>query len=347
VDAELFARTALVPGDEQAPPEVRVGRVRFSVPEQAPGRRYSVRAGAYEVEVLGTVFDVAVEEDGVRVDVQSGTVAVRDAATGKQLARLTPRLRWQSATGRITEVPPPSPRAAGSGELRRRPAPGSRRLPAAVSPGSAEARSLDEAGELRRRGPDGVRRALALYRRLAAGGGPLAEIAHYEIGVVEDEDLRDARRAVATWERYRVRYPAGLLRTEADLSVIGGLARLGEDRRALDEAVTFLRRHPDSERRAEVARVAGDLARQSGDCRRALALYDQALAGAPAGDDADDASFHRAGCLVALGDGRGLPAVRDYLTRFPLGRHALEAQRLGSGGAGTTSPPTRSSPRRP
>ena len=322
VDAELAARTALVPGDLEAPPEVRVGRVRFSVPEQPPGRRYIVRAGAYEVVVLGTVFDVAVEEPGVRVDVQSGTVEVRDASTHQRLARVTARRRWRSEDNQITELPAPTRATA-----RRRPA---RKVPPALSH-TAEARSLDQASDLRRRGDSA--RALAVYQRLASGNGPLAEIAHYEMGVLEDEDLRDSRRAVATWERYRARYPKGLLRAEAELSIIEALTRLGEERRALDEAVAFLQRQPESERRAEVARVAGDLARQGGDCRAALPLYDQALAARPSREDADDATFHRAACFITLGDRRGLPTVRAYLAAFPLGRHAFEAQRLLGGGA--------------
>jgi hypothetical protein len=283
---------------------------------------------------------VAVEEAGVSVDVQSGTVEVRDASTGQRLALLSPRKRWSSADGRVRElsaVPGMSTAAARPpAPVRKRPA---RKLALADAD---QARSLDQASDVRRRGDSA--RALAMYQRMAGGSGPLAEIAHYEIGVIEDEDLRDPRRALATWERYRIRYPRGLLRTEADISVIEALARVGEEKRALGEAVAFLEQHPGSERRAEVARVAGDLARQGGDCRAAIPLYDQTLSARPAREDADDATFHRAACLVALGDGRGLPAARAYLGRFPLGRHALEAQRLVSAGAGAGKPGGASSP---
>ncbi len=202
-------------------------------------------------------------------------------------------------------------------------------------------RSLEQAGELRRRDP---RRALAMYRRMLAAGGPLAEIAQYEIGVIEDEDLRNPRQAVATWDRYRARYPGGLLRTEADLSVIEALSRTGDQARALVEARDFLQRHPNSERRSEVARLAGDLARERGDCAAAVALYDQALSSRPATDDADDASFHRAACLARAGDARGSAGLRAYLKRFPLGRHAGEAQRLLSG---RSVPAGAMNPRRP
>jgi outer membrane protein assembly factor BamD (BamD/ComL family) len=201
-------------------------------------------------------------------------------------------------------------------------------------------RTLDQAGELRRRDP---RRALAMYRRMLAAGGPLAEIAQYEIGVIEDEDLRDTRQAVATWDRYRSRHPNGLLRVEADLSVIEALTELGDQARALGEAREFLRRHPDSERRSEVARVAGDLARQRGDCAGAVALYDLVLSTRTSTTaDSDDASFHRAACQARSGDPavrqRASTGLRDYLKRFPLGRHAGEAQRLLNGGARPVSP---------
>ena len=321
VDAELSPRTALVPGDEQAPPEVRVGRVRFSVPHQPPGRRYSVRAGAFEVVVLGTVFDVAVEASGVGVNVTSGTVEVREAGAPRLLARLTRGEAWSSEVG-VGELEGPAPRPRA--RLRKPPP---RRGVASVAGREAE-RTLDQAGELRRRDPQ---RALAMYRRLLASGGPLAEIAQYEIGVIEDEDLRSPRQAVATWDRYRARYPGGLLRTEADLSVIEALTRVGEQGRALAEARAFLQRHPASERRSEVARLAGDLSRERGDCAGAVALYDQALSSRPATDDADDASFHRAACLARARDARGSAGLRDYLKRFPLGRHAGEAQRLLGG----------------
>jgi ferric-dicitrate binding protein FerR (iron transport regulator) len=332
VDAELSPRTALVPGDEQAPPEVRVGRVRFSVPHQPPGQRYSVRAGAFEVVVLGTVFDVAVEASGVGVSVSNGTVEVREAGSPRTLARLTPGEQWSSEVEAPATPPAALPAPRASAPLRK-PQPHPRRV-AAVAGREAE-RTLDQAGELRRRDP---RRALAMYRRMLAAGGPLAEIAQYEIGVIEDEDLRDPRQAVVTWDRYRTRYPGGLLRTEADLSVIEALSRTGERGRALAEAREFLTRHPNSERRSEVARLAGDLTRERGDCAGAIALYDQALSSRPATDDADDASFHRAACLGRAGDARGSAGLREYLKRFPLGRHAGEAQRLLSGAARPVTP---------
>jgi TolA-binding protein len=317
VDAELAPRAALVPGDEERAPEVRRGRVRFSVPHQTAGRRYAVHAGDFRITVLGTVFDVAVEGGGVQVAVSSGVVQIEEAATGQRIERLAAGERWSSEVAPALVAPPVQPVKAAVAPRRA--------LPAAPVDAAASS-ALAEAREARRTGDS--RRALALYGRLAAGGGPLAESALFEIGAIEHEDLRDPARALETWQRYRQRYPRGLLRAEADLSVIEVLPGLGQEGRALEEAQAFLRRYPRSERRAEVARVAGDLARTRGDCRVALALYATAAERA-SGSDADDAAFGQAACLSRLEDPRAADALRDYLRRFPGGRHTAEAARLG------------------
>jgi outer membrane protein assembly factor BamD (BamD/ComL family) len=190
-------------------------------------------------------------------------------------------------------------------------------------------RALDEA-EAARRGGD-PQAALARYQRMVAEGGPQAEVALYEMAVIQGEDLHDWRQALDTWGRYRQQHPAGLLRPEADISVIEALTRLGDQPRALAEARAFLDRHPASERRAEVARIAGDIQRRRGDCRAAIAFYDLAARARQSTPDVDDATFHRAACLAWLGDGRAQAAARDYLSRFPFGRHAAEVQRLLAG----------------
>jgi outer membrane protein assembly factor BamD (BamD/ComL family) len=64
---------------------------------------------------------------------------------------------------------------------------------------------------------------------------------------------------VSVWNRYRSRFPHGLLRAEADLSLIETLASMGDRDTALAEAEDFLTRHPSSERRADVERIVGRL----------------------------------------------------------------------------------------
>jgi len=238
------------------------------------------------------------------VALESGVVEIESLATGQHVARLEPGQRWSSGAPASGEIAARAPRAAPVG-------------PAALL---AAARRARRAGD--------ARGALALYGRLARTGGALAESAQYEMASIEDQELRDPARALRAWERYRDQHPRGVLRAEADLSIVEMLTRLGQEARALDEARRFLRRNPDSERRAEVARVAGDLARARGDCAAALAFYDQAAAARPSAADADDAAFGRAGCLVALRDARAADGVRAYLDRYPRGRHAGEAGRL-------------------
>jgi hypothetical protein len=49
-------------------------------------------------------------------------------------------------------------------------------------------------------------------------------------------------------------------------------------------------------------------------------------------DAAEPASFHRAECLIRLGDPSGVEAVRAYLRKWPSGRFRSEAERLLEGG---------------
>jgi hypothetical protein len=309
VEVELSPRTALMPGDVRVAPEVKVGRVRFSVPHQPPGQRYSVHAGPYRVVVLGTVFDVAIEEAGVSVEVESGTVEVREAASERLLQRLPAGARWSSGRPDVLDRPRSQPVRSMVRPARKAPP---RKLGLARPPPEPR--------------PDDPRRALARYQTLVDGGGPMADVSLYRIGEIEQHELRDLRRAAATWRRYGERYPQGLLRAEADLWLIEALIGLDEQGGALEAAQAFLQRHRDSERRAEVARVAGDLARLAGDCPSALGFYDLALESRPGREDEDDALFYRADCLGQLGDGRATPTLRAYLGRFPLGRHAVQAQ---------------------
>ena len=318
VDAQLSPRATLIPGDTAQAPEVRQGRVRFSVPHQPPGQRWAVRAGAYRVVVLGTVFDVAVEHEGVEVSVASGVVQIEEAVSGRRLERVAAGEQWSSDSAPVPAVvAPPAERGTGSGT-------GTGTIGKTDAGGP---QALAQAREARRLGEP--RRALAIYGRLVAAGGALAESALYEMGTIEYEDLHDPAAALETWQRYRRRYPEGVLRAEADLSVLEVLPRLGQEGKALDEARAFLRRHPRSERRGEVARVAGDLARTRGDCRAAIELFEIAGQVRSTGHDADDAAFGRAACLHRLQDPRAAEAVAEYLRRFPAGRHAAEAGRLG------------------
>ncbi|HLK92692.1 MAG TPA: tetratricopeptide repeat protein, partial [Polyangia bacterium] len=347
---------------EDGAPRIEGGEVRFSVPHRQPGHPFVVRAEGYRVVVVGTRFGVNVDgragaTDGrkaVGVDVDEGIVEVWEAATQRRLARLTPGESWQSPDVDAESPTPPAavdPAPAPSGPSPTIPAPArdlrhggkhaAARTLALASPGDGFS---ERATTTEKSAPEAVAaraalaagdapRALQLYRTLAQGTGPSAENASYEIGKVLSEKMGQPQAAVTAWRRYRAAHPDGILRIEADVSIIETLARTGDADEALPEANEFLRRHPDSERRAEIARLAGDLYRAHGDCRRAVTTYQIALGAVRPRDAVEAANFHRADCLVRLGDAGGVDAARAYLRAYPNGKFRSEAAALASGAA--------------
>ena len=337
------ARAELAPGtsvavDEQGRPELRRGEVRFSVaaPATRDAQLFSVRVASYRVVVAGARFVLKAEAQSVSLAVDEGEAEIWN---GSHVVRLGSGETWSSDTA--PSVRPGAPHAARDKAPALAP-------DAAESPGAAQDRD-DLAAARAARAASDPRRALTLYERLASRSGPAAENALYEIGGVYHDQLGQPAKAIAAWDRYRARYPNGLLRAEADLSVIDTLATLGPSAggaRTLDEALAFLARYPRSERRGEVARVEGDLYRERGDYRAALDAYRLvSKSGTTGAEDADDAAFGQAACLYALRDGGAEASLRAYLERRPHGRHARDAARLLGGprdGRGPNQPDTTS-----
>jgi TolA-binding protein len=114
-------------------------------------------------------------------------------------------------------------------------------------------------------------RGMSILWSLAEGSGPVAENASYELGRALRDQLTSPREAIEAWNRYRTRFPRGLLRAEADISILETLLSVGDRNGALAEADAFLRRHPQSERRVEVERLAERL-RLSAEARAAGGL---------------------------------------------------------------------------
>jgi hypothetical protein len=303
------------------------GEVAFRVPRQATGHSYVVLAGPYRVVVLGTRFKLRMNEARrLFVDVQDGVVEIWDR---ERLARLSTGETWASpeTAAAATATPPPDTAPAHTHPHARAVAlatPG--RSAAEPDEAEAAAQAALAAGE--------NARALGLYRTLAQRGGAAGENAAYEVGKILRDRLGQPANAVLAWRRYRADHPNGLLRVEADVSIIETLVHAGDATGALTEANDFLRNHPDSERRAEIARIAGDLYRSRADYKRAIAAYQIALASPLVRDAAEPASFHRAECLVRLGDPDGTEAARAYLRRWPSGRFRVEAERLLESGDG-------------
>jgi hypothetical protein len=320
--------------DRTGRPTVDGGEVAFSVPRQPTGHSYVVLAGPYRVVVLGTKFRLR-QDDAHRVfvDVQEGVVEVWDRA---RVARLAPGETWASPA-----PPQPAPLFGPPASLAAiaPPAPAHKRTVAVATPGKGavlEGETTDDATARAQAAlaAGDASHALGIYRALAHRLGPAAENAAYEVGKILRDRLGQPAGAVSAWRRYRAEHPNGVLRVETDVSIIETLVHAGDTSGALVEANEFVRNHPDSERRAEIARVAGDLYRTRSDWKRAVAAYQVALSSPLVRDAAEPASFHRAECLIRLGDPSGVEAARAYLRKWPSGRFRSEAERLLEGGDG-------------
>jgi hypothetical protein len=121
---------------------------------------------------------------------------------------------------------------------------------------------------------------LEILRDLATGNGPIAENSGYEIGLVLRDRHHEPRLAIEAWKQYRERFPRGLLRPEADLSIVETQLEIGEHDAAMAEAEAFLRRHPRSERRTEVEGLLRRLATDSRAARGAGVTSSVPAAGA-------------------------------------------------------------------
>jgi hypothetical protein len=244
----LRAQTTLAVDAGQRPALQR-GQVHMEVPHQARGDTFTVAAGPYVIVVVGTTFDVGVDRGHVEVDVREGVVEVwRDG----EMVRLHAGHSWRGPTQAAGARPAPARRRLAS--VAPRSAPPSVPLPPHPADRFAAAKEALAAGD--------TAGALQILRELAAGTGPTAENSSYTIGLVMRDRKRQPRAALDIWSRYRERFPRGLLRVEADVSIIETLLELGERRLARSEAEAFLRNHPYSERRDEITRIAEATKRQ-------------------------------------------------------------------------------------
>ena len=323
-----LASSSVMTVDRAGRAKVDGGEVAFKVSHQSTGRSYVVLAGPYRVVLLGTRFKLRMNEARrVFVDGQDGVVEVWDHA---RLARLATGETWVSPEGPADPAASPADVASAHAHPHARTvalaSPGGRATSSSADDTDAAAQAALAAGE--------TSRALGLYRALAQRGGPAGENAAYEVGKILRDRLGQPANAVVAWRRYRSDHPSGILRVETDVSIIETLVHAGDATGALAEANDFIRNHPDSERRAEIARVAGDLYRSRADYKRAVTAYQIALASPLVRDAAEPATFHRAECLVRLGDPSGAEATRAYLRRWPSGRFRIEAERLLESGDG-------------
>jgi hypothetical protein len=143
----------------------------------------------------------------------------------------------------------------------------------------------------------------------------------YEIGGIYHDQLKQPAKAVAAWDRYRARFPHGLLRAEADLSVIDTLANMD---------VKFGCRHAHAQRGARLPQALpaqraprrgrarrGDIYRGRKECRAALDFYRRRRTPRSPPRTRDAASFGQAACLYELRDDGATGALRAYLGAAP------------------------------
>ena len=266
-----------------------------------------------------------------------GEQRARPQAPRKRRARpLAPRVAAAPPGTKVPLAPaatPPQPAVAPPATS---PAALPERTPPAASVRAAQParkhdheQAYDRAQELAARGD--YAQAAAAFARLA-DGGPRAELALYERGLLLLKKLEEPERARRVFLEHRRRFPDSSLTPEVDLSLIEASLQARELPEAAREIEVFLARHPSSERRDELRLLRANLARDAGDCVRAERDYQSLAQGT--GKLAEQALHSWAYCRRRLGDEAGARMhLREYLRRFPSGRHrgdveqALEGER--------------------
>jgi len=268
---------------------------------------FAMQAGAVRVETASALFAAQVAERTSlfvrrgRIDA-SGTLVLEggrwpaDApppdATGSALADLVAEPSRGLRSLAQLETPPPPPRAEEDLLVR--------------------ARDQERAGRFAQ--------AASLYAQLAQGEGPRAGNALYELARLRLRRLDQPEQALQALVEYRRRFPEGPLAQEAALSAIEARLALDQEEPALREMDAFLTRFGGSERAGEVRFLRASLRLRRGSCAAAEPDVRALLADPPRGDDA---LFGLAAC--AQDEERDPARLREYLTRFPQGRHRREA----------------------
>jgi hypothetical protein len=328
------------------------GNLELHVLPRAPGHDFVVSAGLYRFNVVGTAFTVSQTRSRLELMVSEGTVAVWRGT--KRLATVGAGAEWSADVSPAASTRPQALRAQAEpasavalAEPLPRETPGLAPPPAAPPAGAIAAPPLPSAPALTPPpaappaasaypdrtaafAPAAVRRdcgqlaaskrsqeALTCYQEQAAQNGLAGETALYELARLWRDSFGELDRALAAFQAQRARFPSGVLRTEADLSIIELLPRLDRHADALAESEQFLTAHPKAERRGEIHLLRGNIFREVlRDLDHAEREY--ALGAGARGRVGDDNRFMHAVCLEALG-------------RVEQARKAYEAYLLESG----------------
>jgi TolA-binding protein len=164
--------------------------------------------------------------------------------------------------------------------------------------------------------------AIGLFDRVAASSDVRAELAAHQAARLTMR-IGKCSEATERFSRSLTRWPASAYAEEARLDRLECQLRLG----ALDSAHAaledFLRHHPGSARSPEVHFLRGELNRTKGALAVAMPDYQAAL-----GSKRDaDARYFLGWCALELGRfDAAESSLRDYLARYPEGRHAAHAR---------------------
>ncbi len=342
--------------------DLGAGKLVAQVAPRDPGEPFVVRATEYRVSVLGTTFAVSSSSDDLLVAVHVGTVRVDGPGAGVPVyagqcwsrragvvacvnpieASLLDRLAGRETTAALSpakEAPAvtPTPEPARRAKAKKDEAAGSdpvlalkARLTHAV-PGDEREALLYELGVILTR-LGRYREALDAFTEVAQGTSTHAELALYEVGRLNVRYLGDAARALLALERYRARYPSGLLRQEVDLTLVEALLQAAALERATEELDAFLRVYPSSERTADVLLLRGNVRRSRGQCDQALSDYDAVAKLTSQGAVADDARYFAAVCAAVTGNvASARQKLTEYLQTFANGLHRADAERALGG----------------
>lgn len=206
------------------------------------------------------------------------------------------------------------------------------RLPAAsVAPSAKQSASVPSASpsegqdclSLARAGS--TQAAQDCFLKRAEGSGLGAEMALYEVARLRRDVLADPAGALQALTEYRRRFPSGSLRREADMSQLELLIQLGRATDALQRSEELLSASA-GERASELHLLRGHVFRKSlGDLRAAEREY--ALAEGASGASRLEATYFRATCLQALGDGAGASSAFERYLEQGGRNYATEARR--------------------
>ena len=216
------------------------GSLLAHVTPRPAGAPFVVRTPRFTARVVGTVLRVAVHADGASsLVVAHGVVEVQPLSGPPLLVRAGDRWPVDSTD----------------------------------SPDDAELARLG-AGQL-----EGVSPASFAPPAAPSALSPLHdESSLYAAGDRALKEAHDPRAALGLWEEQRRRFPTGVLRRDADASIVDALVALKQPGRALAEVDALLAVDPAGLRADELHFVRGTLLRAvDGNCRRARTELDRAL----------------------------------------------------------------------